>query len=273
MTRRGPDEFRAEMDAKKAEEDAKVTSSSWPDILPIHPACALIDELPPDEQLALGEDIKAHGLTSSIIIIRSNSGEYSLLDGRSRLDAMALAGVEFKLESGENVSAWALSVSANGPKALTSRWPQGVADSQGTQGAQGKPGPQGPAGPQGQPGAPGPSGPAGVSGYEIINTIGTLPANGTVSVVAACPSGKRVPGGGYVVPSEADMAALSRPEADNAWREGRSIGSDLRRPTPGAAREVSRHDETGENSRPTNGENSTPAHTLGCSLDDLTLSA
>ncbi len=57
-----------------------------------------------------------------------------------------------------------------------------------------------------------------MSGYEIINTMGTLPTNGTVSVVAACPSGKRVLGGGYGVPSEADTAPLSRPEADNAWR-------------------------------------------------------
>jgi hypothetical protein len=57
-----------------------------------------------------------------------------------------------------------------------------------------------------------------VSGYEIINTMGTLPTNGTVSVVATCPLGKRVLGGGYVVPSEADTAPLSRPEADNAWR-------------------------------------------------------
>lgn len=102
--------------------------------------------------------------------------------------------------------------------------PQGVAGPQGTQGpqgvagTQGASGPEGPPGPQGQPGVPGPSGPAGVSGYEIVNTMGTLPTNGSVSVVATCPSGKRVLGGGYVVPSEADTAPLSRPEADNAWR-------------------------------------------------------
>lgn len=90
--------------------------------------------------------------------------------------------------------------------------PQGVAGPQGAQGPEGSPGPQGP------PGSPGPSGPAGVSGYEIINTHGNLPVNGTTSVVASCSSGKRVLGGGYVVPSEADTAPLSRPEADNAWR-------------------------------------------------------
>ena len=52
-------------------------------------------------------------------------------------------------------------------------------------------------------GLPGPSGPAGVSGYEIINTHGNLPVNGTTSVVATCSSGKRVLGGGYVVPRSA----------------------------------------------------------------------
>ena len=29
-----------------------------------------------------------------------------------------------------------------------------------------------------------------MSGYEIINTMGTLPTNGTVSVVASCPSAR-----------------------------------------------------------------------------------
>ena len=57
-----------------------------------------------------------------------------------------------------------------------------------------------------------------MSGYEIVNTLGTLPMNGTTSVVATCPSGKRVLGGGYVVPSELDTAPLSRLEADNARR-------------------------------------------------------
>jgi transposase, IS5 family len=43
--------------------------------------------------------------------------------------------------------------------------------------------------------------------------------------------------------------------------KGRSIGSDSRRLTSrGMPREVSCHDKTGENSLPTNGENSTPAH-------------
>jgi hypothetical protein len=59
--------------------------------------------------------------------------------------------------------------------------------------------------------------------------------------------------------SRLDPRAVPLPPA-----KGRSIGSDSRRLTSrGMPRKVSRHDKTGENSRPTNGENSTPAHTSG----------
>jgi hypothetical protein len=85
-------------------------------------------------------------------------------------------------------------------------------------GPQGAPGPQGIAGPQGPQGATGPAGPAGVSGYEIIVTYGTLPVNGTVAVIATCSAGKRVTGGGYLVPYVLDTAPASRPEGNNAWR-------------------------------------------------------
>ena len=96
--------------------------------------------------------------------------------------------------------------------------PQGPPGPQGVAGPQGTQGPQGSTGPQGPQGSPGPSGPAGVSGYEIINTHGSLPVNGTTSVVASCSSGKRVLGGGYVVPQVGDTVGLSRPEGDNEWR-------------------------------------------------------
>jgi hypothetical protein len=84
----------------------------------------------------------------------------------------------------------------------------------GPQGPAGTPGPQGAPGPQGQPGTPGL---AGVAGYEIVNTHGTLPLNGSIVVTAACPTGKRVIAGGYVAPSVLDTASLSRPEGDSGW--------------------------------------------------------
>jgi hypothetical protein len=82
--------------------------------------------------------------------------------------------------------------------------PQGLAVPQGPAGLPGVAGPQGISGRQGAQGSSGPSGLAGVSGYEIVDTHGTLPPNGSTSVVATCPAGKRVLGGGYVVPSALD---------------------------------------------------------------------
>jgi hypothetical protein len=46
--------------------------------------------------------------------------------------------------------------------------------------------------------------------------LGRLPLNGTAAVIATCSAGKRVFGGGYVVPAVGDTAALSRPEGNNA---------------------------------------------------------
>ena len=89
--------------------------------------------------------------------------------------------------------------------------------------AAGGAGPQGCAGPQGPPGPQGPRCTWAIraSRRERLRDHqydGNLPTNGTASVVATCPSGKRVLGDGYVVPREADTVPLSRPEADNAWR-------------------------------------------------------
>jgi hypothetical protein len=88
----------------------------------------------------------------------------------------------------------------------------------GLAGPAGPAGQSGPAGQTGPAGPAGPPGPAGVSGYEIITNLGNLPPNGTVAVIATCPAGKRVTGGGYVVPAVGDVTSLSRPEGDNAWR-------------------------------------------------------
>jgi hypothetical protein len=42
-------------------------ATSWRDTLRIHPACAMFPLLPPDELRALGEDIRANGMTSHIL--------------------------------------------------------------------------------------------------------------------------------------------------------------------------------------------------------------
>jgi transcriptional regulator with XRE-family HTH domain len=61
---------------------------SWRDVLPIHPAAELFPLMSESELRELGEDIKAHGLVSSIVL-----HEGKLLDGRNRLDAMELVGI------------------------------------------------------------------------------------------------------------------------------------------------------------------------------------
>jgi ParB-like chromosome segregation protein Spo0J len=81
---------------------ATANTVSWRDVLPIHRACQLFPEMSPDELKALGEDIKASGLTSPIAITASKGTEtgwsYQLLDGRNRLDAMEAVGIPARLE-------------------------------------------------------------------------------------------------------------------------------------------------------------------------------
>jgi hypothetical protein len=66
-------------------------SKSWRDILPVHPAAALFRRANPDELRELGEDIKARGLTSPIVLWReSPEAPLQLVDGVSRLDGIEL---------------------------------------------------------------------------------------------------------------------------------------------------------------------------------------
>jgi hypothetical protein len=66
---------------------------SWRDHLPIHPAADLFPLMSESELRELGEDIKKNGLLSPIII---DGDDGKLVDGRNRLDAIALVGMEFE---------------------------------------------------------------------------------------------------------------------------------------------------------------------------------
>jgi hypothetical protein len=57
--------------------------------------------LPPDQLRALADDIKAHGIQTHIVVWDDPENGRSLLDGISRLDAAALAGVLVILEDGQ----------------------------------------------------------------------------------------------------------------------------------------------------------------------------
>jgi phage N-6-adenine-methyltransferase len=73
---------------------------SWRDVLKIHPACELFPPLPPDELKALGDDIKAHRLQNRVKLWAEKTPDgvrYSVLDGRSRLDAIEVAGLPIQV--------------------------------------------------------------------------------------------------------------------------------------------------------------------------------
>jgi ParB-like chromosome segregation protein Spo0J len=67
---------------------------SWRDVLDIHPAASLFDPISRDELLDLGKDIKEHGLQSPVALIEKSGQKSALVDGRNRLDAMELVGLE-----------------------------------------------------------------------------------------------------------------------------------------------------------------------------------
>ncbi len=70
---------------------------SWRDVLKIHPAADLFPLLSEPELKELAEDIKANGLRAPIVGWSSNEGQF-LLDGRNRLDALALLGLLYETD-------------------------------------------------------------------------------------------------------------------------------------------------------------------------------
>jgi hypothetical protein len=73
----------------------------WRNVLKVHPACEAFPSISDEELKALAADIKQNGLQQKIVLWRdeNTSGE-SLLDGRSRLDAMEMAGLPiFEMET------------------------------------------------------------------------------------------------------------------------------------------------------------------------------
>lgn len=103
-------------------------TTSWRDLIKIHPACELLPPTTADELRALADDIKAHGLQTPVVFWCTGERcaepplqTLELLDGRSRLDAMEAAGlpvvlpddrVQFILPS-DGVDPWQFVLSAN----------------------------------------------------------------------------------------------------------------------------------------------------------------
>jgi hypothetical protein len=71
---------------------------TWRDILPVHPAADLLPILRPDVLKALAQDIQKNGLLMPVTLwydkdVEPKDRRAFLLDGRNRLDAMELVGI------------------------------------------------------------------------------------------------------------------------------------------------------------------------------------
>jgi len=77
-------------------------SKSWRDVIKVHPAADLFPMMSEAELRKLGEDIVANGLREPVTLAQSEViGEnLVLLDGRNRLDAMELAGLQIVTAAG-----------------------------------------------------------------------------------------------------------------------------------------------------------------------------
>jgi hypothetical protein len=84
-------------------------STSWRDVLKVHPAAELFPMMSEAELKTLGEDIKKNGLRTRVAVIGDE-----LLDGRNRLDAMEKVGLGFEIEK-VSVLAWNPDCKVHGP--------------------------------------------------------------------------------------------------------------------------------------------------------------
>jgi hypothetical protein len=84
-------------------ETSKPAKKSWRDVLKIHPAAKLFPLLSGTELRELADDIGKNGLRSPIMMTSPHSeDEQMLLDGRNRLDALELLGVEIVAQCSPN---------------------------------------------------------------------------------------------------------------------------------------------------------------------------
>lgn len=85
------------MKAETADAIQETPKKSWRDVYKVHEAANLFPMLPENELRELGEDIKQNGLKEPIALWSmepEDSQSAVVLDGRNRLDAMELVGIE-----------------------------------------------------------------------------------------------------------------------------------------------------------------------------------
>jgi len=73
-------------------------NSKWRERFDVHPCCDALPQIDAEGKKALATDLRQHGLKEPIKVRILRDGKEELFDGRSRLDAMELAGIELRPE-------------------------------------------------------------------------------------------------------------------------------------------------------------------------------
>jgi hypothetical protein len=72
---------------------------AWRSVLPVNPACEIVPCYSDKELIDLGRNIKENGgMKVPVIVLMQPDGTHSLLDGRSRLDALVHVGIKFEIK-------------------------------------------------------------------------------------------------------------------------------------------------------------------------------
>ena len=102
--------------SKPQSQKTQAASNSWRDVLPIHPAADMFPLMSEAELRELGEDIRNYGMLTPIVVwaeavnlkVPTKHSQFSLLDGRNRLDAMELVGIPVELSFNNKSENWML---------------------------------------------------------------------------------------------------------------------------------------------------------------------
>jgi hypothetical protein len=71
---------------------------AWRSVLPVNPACEIIPAYDDSKLIEVGRDLKASGGMKLPVIVLVQPDGITLLDGRSRLDAMVHVGIKFDIK-------------------------------------------------------------------------------------------------------------------------------------------------------------------------------
>ena len=112
--------------AELQETDPPLNQTPWREVYGVHPAAELFPPLTRAELEELAADLKQRGMLMPVLARRRDDPgtgpEFEIVDGRSRLDAMALAGLLlFDSEDGKVVAKFPMTMLADTPIPTPSR--------------------------------------------------------------------------------------------------------------------------------------------------------